>query len=220
LLEKQLSLLHAQFIDWFKAFRVVREISPCNKSVDQQQFFFGGTLIILDHQVQLNKFYGNQSQKWWLIYKATRDGFTFKDFHRCCDEKGPTLTIIQSTDNYFFGGYTTINWNKRVKGWSIDKTAFLFTLINPHDIAPTKYTINDNGKDAVFSNGNGPTFGSIDININSNSNRNIQNYIMFPRSYNDTAGKGHLTFTTSDKFSTTDLEIYRLFSTQEDEDSP
>jgi Txe/YoeB family toxin of Txe-Axe toxin-antitoxin module len=204
-----------KFIDWSKILRVTPEISSSNIYPAKQQFFYGGTLLTLEHQIQLNQFYGNQNQKWRLIYKATRDGFTANDFHRCSDGKGPTLTLIQSTDEFLFGGYTAINWNKRTKGWTNDKTAFIFTLINPYNIIPTKYTINQNGQDAVFSGGNGPVFGSIDIHINSNSNRNNQNYIMFPRSYHDTTGKGHGTFTNTDVFSTLDIEVYRLFTIQE-----
>jgi uncharacterized protein YheU (UPF0270 family) len=202
--------INVKCIDWAKILGIINETSQCNIIPEQQQFFYGGTLLTLNQQVQLYQFYGNQNQKWRLIYKATRDGFNSKDFHRCCDEKGPTLTLIQSTDEYLFGGYTTINWNQKTKGWMIDKTAFIFTLTNPHNIIPTKYIINDNGKDAIYPGGNGPAFGSIDININSNSNRNNQNYIMFPRSYYDTTGKRHFTFTDTETFSTLDIEIYRL----------
>ena len=44
------------------------------------------------------------------IYKATRDGGTGKDFHVHCDNKGPTLTLIESTNGYIFGGYISISW--------------------------------------------------------------------------------------------------------------
>ena len=37
------------------------------------------------------------------IYKATRDGGTGKNFHSYCDNKGPTLTLINSTNGYIFG---------------------------------------------------------------------------------------------------------------------
>ena len=38
------------------------------------------------------------------IYKATRDGGTGPIFHSYCDNKGPTLTLIESKNNYIFGG--------------------------------------------------------------------------------------------------------------------
>ena len=30
-----------------------------------------------------------------LIYRATRDGFKFDDWQRCCLGKGPTMTLIK-----------------------------------------------------------------------------------------------------------------------------
>ncbi|CAF3185030.1 unnamed protein product [Rotaria sp. Silwood2] len=49
-----------------------------------------GTLLSLEHQLKLNKFYGIEGQKWTLVYKATRDGFSSSDFHRCCDNSVPS----------------------------------------------------------------------------------------------------------------------------------
>ena len=42
-----------------------------------------------------------------LLYRATEDGFGVKDFHRVCDKKGPTLTIIKTTTDHIIGGFTT-----------------------------------------------------------------------------------------------------------------
>ncbi|TNV82206.1 hypothetical protein FGO68_gene3712 [Halteria grandinella] len=35
-----------------------------------------------------------------LLYRATRDGFVGIDFHRTCDNKGPTITIIHTTTDH------------------------------------------------------------------------------------------------------------------------
>ena len=47
-----------------------------------------------------------------LIFRASTDGKTAADFHRCCDDKGPTLIVIQSGE-YIFGGYTSKSWTSR-----------------------------------------------------------------------------------------------------------
>ena len=47
-----------------------------------------------------------------LIFRASSDGKTAADFHRCCDDKGPTLIVIQSGE-YIFGGYTSKSWTSR-----------------------------------------------------------------------------------------------------------
>jgi len=44
-----------------------------------------------------------------LLYRASTDGKTPEDFHRCCDNKGPTLVLIKSGE-YIFGGYTSQSW--------------------------------------------------------------------------------------------------------------
>jgi hypothetical protein len=31
-----------------------------------------------------------------LLYRASRDGFSASDFHKACDNKGPTLVIIKN----------------------------------------------------------------------------------------------------------------------------
>ncbi|XP_020624692.1 BTB/POZ domain-containing protein KCTD21-like [Orbicella faveolata] len=44
-----------------------------------------------------------------LSYRASRNGWAASNFHSCCDNKGPTVTVIKS-GNYIFGGYTEQEW--------------------------------------------------------------------------------------------------------------
>jgi len=46
---------------------------------------------------------------WKLCYRATSHGWSSSTFHRNCDDKGKTVTIIKK-DQYVFGGYTDIPW--------------------------------------------------------------------------------------------------------------
>jgi hypothetical protein len=41
------------------------------------------------------------------IYDAAIDGWREYDFHRCCDKKGWTLTIVETTKDFIFGAFTT-----------------------------------------------------------------------------------------------------------------
>ena len=45
-----------------------------------------------------------------LLFRASDDGKRPGDFHRCCDNKGPTLVLIKS-EEYIFGGYTVQSWD-------------------------------------------------------------------------------------------------------------
>jgi hypothetical protein len=44
------------------------------------------------------------------IYNAGTDEWKASDFHRCCTRKGWTLTIVQTTADFVFGGFTTAEW--------------------------------------------------------------------------------------------------------------
>ena len=50
----------------------------------------------------------NDSDK--LLYRASRNGWAASNFHSCCDNKGPTVTVVKS-GNYIFGGFTEQHWD-------------------------------------------------------------------------------------------------------------
>jgi hypothetical protein len=186
----------------------------------------GGTLLCTDYQMRLNGFYGNAKQKWELIYKATKDGFSAEDFHHCSDNKGPTMTIIQpQIGDYLFGGYAEISWNCDGK-YRSDPAAFLFTLTNPHGIQPTKFFGNPNKKSAVLhSKRCGPCFGGVTedkkhfvgIQISSNANENENSECSFPSSYIDTTGRGEMLFTGTKNFVVQEIEVYKRLEEDESE---
>lgn len=64
-----------------------------------------------------------------LIYKSSKHGYTSKDFHTRCDNKGPTVTVIRTKDNITFGGFTSINWTDKEEEFS-DEKSFLFSFDN------------------------------------------------------------------------------------------
>ena len=47
-----------------------------------------------------------------LLYRASRNGWASSNFHSCCDNKGPTVTVIKSGNN-IFGGYTEQSWQSK-----------------------------------------------------------------------------------------------------------
>jgi len=91
------------------------------------------------------------------LYIASEDGDAAADFHRKCDNQGSTVVIVETKAGAVFGGYTTANWNARIKGHKESKTAFLFSL-RP---SMKKYAIRKNRtKYAIMTNpDDGPSFG-------------------------------------------------------------
>ena len=65
--------------------------------------------------------------KFELLYKKSRDGKSYKTFHQLCDNKGPTVTLIKSSEGFVIGGYTSVDWNSN-SGWKNDNETFLFSL--------------------------------------------------------------------------------------------
>ena len=107
----------------------------------------------------------NKKIKYELIYKATKDGGTGKSFHSHCDNKGPTLTLINSTDGFIFGGYISISW-EGPQNWTHkgdDDSAFIFSIDNE-----IKYPSRDKSK-VIYNHINfGPDFGYNDIYLCEN----------------------------------------------------
>ena len=65
--------------------------------------------------------------KFELLYKGTLDGDTYDIFHKKCDNQGPTISIIESTDGQIFGGYTSKSWDIN-KSDIPDPDSFLFNI--------------------------------------------------------------------------------------------
>ena len=54
--------------------------------------------------------------KFKLIFKMSENGTKSEDFHKTCDNQGPTLTLVKTTKNKIFGGFTPLNWLRKECG--------------------------------------------------------------------------------------------------------
>ncbi|KAJ5078479.1 pep-cterm sorting domain-containing protein [Anaeramoeba ignava] len=107
-------------------------------------------------------------------FSAKKDGFDCKKWHSICDNKGKTLIIIQTKDNFIFGGFTQIGFTTDKSKWSEnwrdsghirDSNAFIFSLRNDkNDRNPEKFPIQKKKEEfAIFYVSNdGPRFGEFD----------------------------------------------------------
>ena len=96
--------------------------------------------------------------KYELIYKLTENGSKTEDFHKCCDNKGQTLTIIETKNNDIFGGFTPLNWNSKGNEsdfYDYSKNTFLFSMN-----LLKKYNMFNMDRFAIMCNVHyGPSFG-------------------------------------------------------------
>ena len=115
--------------------------------------------------------------KFKLIYAASGDEFSSRDFHAKCDNRSKTLIVIKSEPfGYIFGGYTEATWDSpHGKQWKSDPNAFLFSLTN-RDNRPCKMKSIDESHSIYCNPYCGPTFGQghdiwiTDNQINTNGN--------------------------------------------------
>jgi len=193
------------------------DTSRQHSNFEQRKLYSDTKILSYEYQQHLNKLYGSDNQRWQLIYRASRDGFTAKHFHKLCDDYGPTMTVIRSQNGCIFGGFTTVPWSSSHQD-KTDASAFIFTLANPHGIKPTKYSILEQAVRFAIAHKrtNGPIFGSVnngrsDIYLHSPFNTHGSR-IYFPNTYNDTTGKHKFTFTGDSNFHCEDVEVFLLIS--------
>lgn len=101
-------------------------------------------------------------------------------FHKACDGKGPTLTLVKDTKGFIFGGFTNVEWGSTVK-FEPDDDGFLFSLNKK------KIILRDGGINRFSMNSLnkfGPTFGNgHDLNISNNCTQNRNSYNDLKTSY-------------------------------------
>ncbi len=65
-----------------------------------------GLIDMAKHSELLMKWFDNKLVELKMIYRGTDHEFTTQSFDELCNNKGPTLTVIQSDKNdSIFGGY-------------------------------------------------------------------------------------------------------------------
>lgn len=158
--------------------------------------------------------------KWKLLYRASRDGFDAKDFHRTCDGVPYTLTVIKAASSgNIFGGFTSRYWSSERRSIK-DSHAFIFSLVNEEE-RPFKVCCPDK-LNAVGTNPYiGPSFGGsnsqykMDICIRTNSNVSDKNSSDFGSSYKHPdykfgSNRANSVLAGAKNFKVEEIEVFRL----------
>jgi hypothetical protein len=146
-----------------------------------------------------------------LHYRGSRDGFEASSFHSCCDDKPFTITIIETTKGFIFGGYTPIAWSSAgVYKRDDSLTSFIFTLKNVHNTIPMVFPLKSDHMPYAIScvTNSGPIFGGgFDFRVNFSST----SYASFDNSYNNTTGYDGKTFLGGEQsFTVKEIEVFGL----------
>ena len=141
------------------------------------------------------------------IFRMSENGFKSQDFHKYCDNKGTTLTLIKTTKNKIFGGFTPLNWDikgKCPKDESNQTFIFSLDLMKKYDI------IKKNEPAIRNSSMYGPIFGNYDFSLNGNMKKgetyaNSACNFLSNENLELTGGKGN-----NETFEVEEFEIYKV----------
>ena len=92
-----------------------------------------------------------------LLFRSSVDGKSVDNFHSKCDNKGPTLSIIETTEGHIVGGYSCAPW-KSSGGYCRSDGAFLFHL-SGSQLLKSDLTGSYDSNAIYCHQSYGPTFG-------------------------------------------------------------
>eukprot|EP00347_Sterkiella_histriomuscorum_P010873 403374594 len=156
----------------------------------------------------------NKTVKFKLLYKAKRDGFSANNFHKFCDNQGPTVCLILSQFDRIFGGYTSLSWQSPLKGtYQKDLQAFIFSLNYQ-----TRHALFQNKEKAVYHKKGAHIQFSFDIAIadencdksGSTSGCNLGYSYRLPKNISQGSDDAKSYLGGAYSFKVQDIEVYQV----------
>jgi hypothetical protein len=164
-----------------------------------------------------------------LLWRASRDGFDSATFHELCDGRCNTLTLVQDTNNFIFGGFTPVAWESQPASEEEEEEeindglelkeddsgrSYLFTLRNPYALPPKRFPLYQNERAGAIRSGRkwGPCFGNGDLWISNEANKNTKSRTRrFGGVYHNSTGRDGRTFFTGMAFFTAkEVEVFEV----------
>jgi hypothetical protein len=148
-----------------------------------------------------------------LLYRGSRDGFEASAFHRLCDGHRNTVTLILSTTDCIFGGYTPLAWSSRPE-WVSDPSlaSFVFTIKNPHNL-PSRIFKQKQETHAIYTHPlYGPTFGDgHTVHVRDQCHTCNNSYSAFASCYaNDTGIANNQVLAGARNFTVEEIEVFEV----------
>ncbi len=164
-----------------------------------------------------------ESKSFTLLWRGSRDGFRISKFHRRCDGKPNTLTLIKNILGNVFGGYTAVPWSSPSSVTDVtthsDTTAFLFSLKNPSN-NPLKLKVIEPQNAVSHDLTWGPVFGRHDLNgrdlsfysFESSINENRMNFKSYesPDGKKGAEGGRYVLGGLTNHYRTAEIEVFQI----------
>jgi hypothetical protein len=152
-------------------------------------------------------------KKFQLLYRGSRDGFEASTFHGRCNGHFNPVTLILSTNDCIFGGYTPVAWTSRNSAVSDPSLkSFLFTIRNPHNL-PTQIFKLKQGDYAIYDHSDhGPRFGGgTDLHVADQCRNSNSCWSNFGHIYENITGiAGNQVFTGVTNFTVQEIEVFEV----------
>ncbi|TNV78940.1 hypothetical protein FGO68_gene17340 [Halteria grandinella] len=168
--------------------------------------------VILDDETKQRKMFtffeqaGTPLMQSHLLYRGTISTFAAAEFHKLCDNRSKTLTIVRTTEGIIVGGYTSQFWNS-TSSYKVDPTAWVFNLDQPNI-----FKVKPGGNNAIYANNDrGPTFGCGHIlYIANTANINTCGYVNQSASYENLENINLFQRQGTTQFQVTEVEVFQV----------
>lgn len=135
---------------------------------------------ILTHEMKKALMKWSNEKSWELIFQGSKDGFTGKEFHNKCNDKGSTISVILTENGNIFGGYNPSPW-KNTTAYDFNKDAFLFSLKRNNKVEPVQLTMSGIYHSNTYGAYNNPNYlctfgGGHDLHIANGCNNGTGSY--------------------------------------------
>jgi hypothetical protein len=150
-----------------------------------------------------------------LLYRGSRDGFECSSFHARCDGRSHTITIVETTRGFVFGGYTPLAWDSSNTNKQDDSMqSFIFTIRNAANTDPRQFSLKPEQKHYAIQGHSsyGPIFGGgCDFYLCYKGNPSKPNHTNFGHSYMNDTGQNANTFLAGEQqFAVKELEVFEV----------
>jgi len=173
-------------------------------NLEEKQCFIGSRIMSKDQCIQLRDMLKTflPHIKPIQIFIASQHGFSASQFHKLCDNQGPTLVII-SANNQIFGGFAGGSWTSSDTWGRCGKTSYLFSLTTRKI-----WKCKDDTYELRFLHSYGPTFGgNHDLHISDQCDAHTYSYSTLGNSYE---GSGTILVGVKSTFKVDDYEVFRF----------
>ena len=121
-----------------------------------------------------------------LLYRASRAGWQGTNFHSRCDDRGPTLTVVQDIGGHVFGGFSSASWSSapgHPEGGSFCRSprSFIFVLRTHSGDGPLRMPLKPGceGQAVCHHSEWGPCFGyDLCVLGDANSNTDSSTFVV------------------------------------------